>query len=90
MNTRNAVVFTGKNYERVIKKMPELNGVYFIVGMKGEDRKPLTMSRVRKYGIKKKFEKGVVMGLHKVDRKSHLEQLLAENGFDKIIVEWEV
>lgn len=94
IKNENKVVFNGKNFEKMIKKIPGIEGSLFIVGLKGEKRIPLSMFNVRckrferKENIKSKFLKKV-NDRNGMDRKDHLEKMLIENGWDKIVVEWE-
>lgn len=92
----NKAIFNGKNFESLIKKLPDEDGVYFILGIKEGKRIPVSMCRVkskrferRKDGLRKRFSKPVVFNGLKVDRKNHLEKMMVQNGFDKILVEWE-
>jgi len=88
------IVFNGKNFESIIKKFPRGEGEFFIVGLKGKERAPLSMCRIRnkrfeerKECMRKKFLNDLMMEGEKVERKEYLERMMEKFGFDKILVE---
>lgn len=92
----NKAIFKGKNFETLVKKISIGEGVYFILGIKDEKRIPVSMCKVknsrverRRDGLRKRFSMPVGVNGIDVDRETYLVNLMAENDFDEILVEWE-
>lgn len=88
------IIFNGQNFEKITKKLPQTPGRLFIVGVKKENRIPVSMFYVsgskfeRRETIKSRFLKKL-KNKNEVSREDYLNNLIAENNFDKIILEWE-
>lgn len=92
----NKAIFNGKDFEKLVKKLPDEEGVYFILGLKEGKRIPVSMCKVknrkferRKASLRKRFSKPVMFGGERLERKDYLEGMMNENDFDKILIEWE-
>ncbi len=89
-------IFNGKNFEKLVKMLPDEEGILFIVGIKEGKRIPVSMCKVkckrlerRNASLRKKFSKPVIFSGQKIERKDYLEGIIKENGFEKILIEWE-
>jgi hypothetical protein len=88
---KNEAYFNGKNFDQVLKKLPWSRGDFYLVGVKDNVRKPISMRRASK-NLREKF----LMGVNKIEkgeeknmeREAFLKMKMKEENFDKIIIEW--
>lgn len=92
----NYATFNGRNFKKLVKRLPDEEGIFFIIGIKEGKRIPVSMCKVRckkferrKASLRNRFSKPVMFSGEKVERKDYLEGMIKENGFEKILIEWE-
>ena len=88
---KNEVHFNGKNFEQVLKKLPWSRGDFYLVGVKNNVRKPISMRRASK-NLRERFLTGVNKiengEVKLIEREAFLKMKMKEENFDQIIIEW--